>query len=274
MIYHSGKLEEIFESGIYERLESNGINRTNLETPPIQTIFLRNNRDLCTVSFDASGEFLYKRGNGKNVTKATLRETTAALILLASGIHGYEQVLDPMCGSGTFSLEAVSILTNTPPAPGREFPFMNWPFFKESTFRFIKDSAMKKVIPSEMVKQKIFTTDIDPKVVRIARSNIPETFSRVIGPEVSDFFSLSSGIVKNKKTLIVLNPPYGKRIEEAGGKSIYSEIGKKIRKDFSICGYAIIVPGHEKENDLKLDFSRKIFFMNGGIKTAVLFRDV
>jgi len=271
MIFHTGKLEEIFSLGINERLSGNGI--INSESLYTQTIFIRNSHDLCTVSLDASGEFLYKRGGGKNIGKAPLRETTAALILLEAGINSYSQILDPMCGSGTFSLEAASIMTKTPPALEREFTFMHWPCFKESAFRFIKNSLIKEIIPAEEVGLKIITSDIDAESVNITKSNIPEQLSGIITPEVSDFFTLSEDIVKDKKTLIVLNPPYGKRLEEGSEESIYREIGKKIRKDFSSCGYAIIVPGYEKENVLGLKYDRKIPFMNGGIKAAVLFKD-
>ncbi len=272
MIYHTGKLEEIFDSGIRERLAGSG---TALSDGPClykQTIFLRNVRDLCTASLDASGEFLYKRGRGKNIGPAPLRETTAALILLEAGIQRYGRILDPMCGSGTFSLEAASIFTKTPPGIERGFTFMHWPCFKTATFGYIKKNAVREIIPQENIEQQIVTSDIDPGAVGITESNVPENFRKIISPSVSDFFNLPSGTAADKKTLIVLNPPYGKRIEDSS-RSIYREIGKKIRKDFSSCGYAIIVPGHQKEDVLGLEYDRKIPFMNGGIKTAVLFRD-
>jgi len=271
MIYHTGKLEEIFSFGINDRLVSHGI--LDNESLYSQTIFIRNSRDLCTVSLDASGEFLYKRGGGKNINRAPLRETTAALILLEAGINSYDQIIDPMCGSGTFSLEAASILTKTPPAAEREFPFMHWPCFKESAFRFLKNSVIKEILSAEKVNQTIITSDIDIESVNITKTNIPEEFGGLIKPETADFFSLPGDVAKDKKTLIVLNPPYGKRLEDGSEESIYREIGVKIRKDFSSCGFAIIVPGYEKENVLGLKYDRKIPFMNGGIKAAVLFKD-
>ncbi len=271
MIYHTGKLEEIFNFGINERLSAHGIaNNGSLYS---QTVFIRNSHDQCTVSLDASGEFLYKRGNGKNISRAPLRETTAALILLEAGFKNYMQIIDPMCGSGTFSLEAASMFTKTPPAADRQFPFMNWPCFKETAYRFIKNSAEKEIISAEKIQQKIITSDLDPEAVGIAKSNIPEKFSTLISPEVSDFFSLSGETVKDKKTLILLNPPYGKRIEDGGEKSVYREIGKKIKTDLNGCGFAIIIPGHEKEKELGLQYDRKIPFMNGGIRAAVIFKD-
>ena len=273
MIYHTGKLEEIFYAGISERLNRFNISIESGKLLTRQTIFLRNYRDLCTVSLDASGEFLYKRGEGKKTCQAPLRETTAALILLEAKLGGYGQILDSMCGSGTFSLEAASILAKSLPAGEREFPFMHWPGFRGSLFRFIKNTALMNVITQEELVQKIITTDINENVVKTAKSNIPERFNKIIQPYVSDFFTIPGSITNGIKTLIVLNPPYGKRLDDGTDKLIYREIGKKIRKDFSNCGYAIIVPGEEKENVLGLAYDRKIPFMNGGIKAAVIFKD-
>lgn len=273
MIYHTGKLEEIFYTGIVERLNNYNIDIESENTLCRQTLFLRNCRDICTVSLDASGEFLYKRGEGKKTVQAPLRETTAALILFEAGIAGYNLVLDPMCGSGTFSLEAASILTKTPPSCERMFPFKHWPCFREAAFRFIKNNAMKNIIPQDRINQKIITSDFDKKSVETTETNIPERFNTIIKPVVSDFFSIPADIVSGTRTLIVLNPPYGKRLNDGGDRLFYREIGKKIRKDFGNCGYAVIVPGEEKEKALDLPYDRKIPFMNGGIKAAVIFKD-
>ena len=276
-IYHTGKLEEIFINGINERLAKYNIilyAGADLAPAHSQIIFLRNNRDICTVSLDASGEFLYKRGIRKNINKAPIRETTASLILLESKIENYDLIIDPMCGSGALSIEAASIFTKTPPGLKKEFTFMHWPSFKEKSYNHIKKNLMKNIIPQEKIKQEIITSDIDSKEVEIAKSNIPEELSKIITPKTIDFFSLPSDIAKNKKALIVLNPPYGKRIISQKTKSIYTEIGKKVRNDFKNCGYAIIIPDHEKENSLNLKYDRKIAIMNGGIKIKILFKDI
>ena len=278
-IYHTGKLEDIFINGINERLTKyNIIPHVGAGLAPAQNhkspqiIFLRNNRDICTVSLDASGEFLYKRGIRTNISTAPIRETTASLILLESKIENYDLIIDPMCGCGTFSIEAASIFTKTPPGIKKEFTFMYWPSFKEKSFNHIKKNSVKDIIPQEKIKQEIIISDIDSKAVEIAKSNIPEELSKIIIPETADFFSLPSDIAKNKKTLIVLNPPYGKRISSQNKKSIYTEIGNKIRKDFKNCAYAIIIPDHEKESRINLKYDRKISIMNGGIKVNIIFK--
>ncbi len=272
MIYHTGKMQEIFEKeipGSYRFTPHESDNSGNTA----QTLFIRNYRDTCTVSIDASGDSLYKRGAKQLTGAAPVRETLAALILLEAGISGYDLLLDPMCGSGTFSIEGASIFTGTPPNAERTSPFMNWPSFKENNYLYLKKKILEKSIAVEASGKRIITSDIDPDEVKIASANIPENFKGIISPVTADFFSLKPEITEGRKTLIVLNPPYGKRIEESDIPGFYKRIGDKLRTDFAGCGYAVIVPGDDAESALSIDYSRKIPFMNGGIRAAVLFHD-
>ena len=273
MIYHTGKLQEIFEKELPAVFSFSKDSSAENEAAARQTLFIRNFRDICTVSIDASGEFLYKRGMKQLTGAAPLRETLAALILLEADIARYDLLLDPMCGSGTFSIEAALIFSGTLPNAERFFPFMNWPSFKERNFLYLKKNLMEKQTPEYVQEKKIVTSDIDPEAVKISEANIPDILKGIITPETADFFSLAPELLNGKKTLIVLNPPYGKRIRETDIYSFYKNIGIKLKSDFKNCGYAVIAPGVEAEQALALDFDRKIKFMNGGIIAAVLFKD-
>lgn len=273
MIYHTGKLQEIFEKEIPATFTFSNDSAAEPEDNKKQTLFIRNFRDICTVSIDASGESLYKRGMKQLTGTAPIRETLAALILLEAGITEYDMLLDPMCGSGTFSIEAASIFSGTHPNAGRLFPFMHWPSFKERNYLYLKTKLMEKENFPGLNGKIIITSDIDPEAIKLAEANIPEIFKGAISPESADFFSLTPELLNGKKTLIVLNPPYGKRIKEKDIPAFYREIGIKLKSDFNNCGYAVIAPGAEAEQALALDYGRKITFMNGGIKAAVLFRD-
>lgn len=79
--------------------------------------------DLCTISLDTSGAPLHKRGLKGGVGKAPLRETLAALFLREMGFDGTMPVLDPMCGSGTFPIEAATIAAGLWPGRARSFAF-------------------------------------------------------------------------------------------------------------------------------------------------------
>ena len=79
--------------------------------------------DLCTISVDTSGESLHKRGHKEEVAKAPMRENMAALFLRQCGYRGSEPVVDPMCGSGTFVIEAAEIAIGLKPGRSRRFAF-------------------------------------------------------------------------------------------------------------------------------------------------------
>ncbi|HOQ12854.1 MAG: Ribosomal RNA large subunit methyltransferase L [Spirochaetes bacterium ADurb.Bin218] len=270
MIYHTGKLKEIFQKNIKERLGEDLLFFDGDYTSSL-TLLVRNYKNIATVSIDASGEFLYKRGIKIYAGKASLRETLASLILLEANLNDYDVLLDPMCGSGTFSIEAALIWTKTPPNIDRAFPFRLWPSFKERNFNYVKSEILKEVIAPEKTGKAIITSDIDREAVAIACKNVPSHLRDFIKPDVDDFFSLKESILPKGKSLIVLNPPYGKRIKASDTNKLYKEIGSKIRRDFRKCNYAIIAPGEEAEKALALPYKRKIPFKHGGIPVAVIF---
>ena len=97
--------------------------------------------DLCTVSLDTSGEALHRRGHKEFVGKAPLRETLAAGALLMAGYDGSEPLLDPLCGTGTFSLEGALMTKRIPAGWFRDFAFTRWPSFIEKRWNYIKRQA-------------------------------------------------------------------------------------------------------------------------------------
>ncbi len=271
MIFHTGKLEGIFSNAIRSRLAEHGFDSAGGMTDAVQTIHVRNVRDLASVSISVSGSELYKRGMRSQVSDAPMRETLASLILHEARVKDYDMIIDPMCGSGTFSLEAAGILTGTPPADERDFPFMNWPCFKSPAFENMK-KKLRENIASDTVKDVEFITiDTDAHAVKAAQENCL-LYSGLIEPRQGDFFDLDASVCEGRKALVVINPPYGKRLSGGGG-SFFKQIGEKLQGDFSACAYAVIVPGPDKEKSFGISHDRKVLFMNGGIPAAVLFRD-
>jgi putative N6-adenine-specific DNA methylase len=101
-IYHSGAAAERIVTAIQKTLGAPHVEEAG-------TVMVRIDHDLCTISLDTSGEGLHKRGYKEAVNRAPMRETMAALFLQQCGFDGSEPVLDPMCGSGTFVIEAAEI---------------------------------------------------------------------------------------------------------------------------------------------------------------------
>ncbi|HSB06131.1 MAG TPA: hypothetical protein VLK23_13150, partial [Thermodesulfobacteriota bacterium] len=106
-------------------------------------IVVRMVKDLCTISIDSSGELLHRRGYRLALTKAPLRETLAAAMILASGWDRTSPLMDPFCGSGTIPIEAALMARQIPPGWRRNFDFMNWPNFEKKTW----DTLLQGSVP-------------------------------------------------------------------------------------------------------------------------------
>ena len=124
-----------------------------------------------TLSLDSSGESLHKRGYRVAQTEAPINEVLAAGILLKSGWHGECPLVDPMCGSGTFLIEAALIAANINPGVYRKsFAFEQWNDFDEELFeRLYNDDSGEREFD-----YKIFGSDISPKAIAIAEKNIKQ----------------------------------------------------------------------------------------------------
>ena len=268
-LYHTDGIEEECIQGIKDRLSEYNI-QTIENSENIQTVHIRIVDDICTVSLDTTGDLLYKRGNKTLTSTAPIRETLAALILKAANVKKYETIIDPMCGSGTFSLEANDILKNNFPNIKRNFPFKNWPSFKDNNYQYLVKNIKDK---TENPLFHIFASDINQKAIEIAEGNFKNIKTNNLVLSQKDFFNNATAYKSNnKKTLIVLNPPYGKRIDNVTAQKIFRNIGNTIRTHYEKCGYAIITTSIENEKVLSLPYDKKIVFKNGGIKVAVIIK--
>ena len=279
-LWHKGRLLQETEKAVHNRLAAYGreitFHRSAGETNAAeQAIFVRLDQNQCQVSLDSSGELLYQRGYGKYNEKAPLRESLACCILRAASIDRYQILLDPFCGSGTFSLEAGLIFSGRPCNLHRDFAFQNWPSFRPAAYQHLKEqlaSEFKSQAPAGITR--IYCSDISEKAVKTTARNLAVTgLESRIEVRQADFFQLLPPAVDPGSVLLVLNPPYGTRLgRHADISGLYRHIGEKIRRDFKGCGYAIIVPGLELEKILSLPHDQKILFRNGGLPVSLLIK--
>ena len=192
--------------------------------------------DRCTIWQDLAGEELYKRGHERFVNDAPLKETIAAAMILEATRcqpSTFYCLLDFMAGSGTFSLEAAYTANGLIPGKCRDFALKHQPAFKEATWNFItKSETGKKIFFS-----KIITSDISPKAVEIIQHNVESSplaslEQTPITPQVKDFFSYTANEIakacpSEASPIIVLNPPYGKRLDFDAPK-LYTQIGRRL----------------------------------------------
>ena len=276
---HTGKLREEFSTGIGRRLARYGMEVSapaGAASPlPVQQVFARFEDDVCTVSLDASGEPLYRRGYKTAAAEAPIRETLACLVLKAARLRDYDTLLDPMGGSGTFSMEAAMASGRRPAGLCRPFAFQEWPSFREAAYLHLAKRLQAEEGERGGARPgRIICGDMDERALSTARLNIERAgLGNVIHLARADFLKDRYDITPGGGTLIVLNPPYGGRLESADIKGLYRRIGRRLRDEYGDCGYAVIVPGLELEKALSIHYDRKYLFMNGGIRVALLVKD-
>jgi len=225
---------------------------------PLQNVYVNFLDDRCTIWLDLAGEELYKRGHERFVNEAPLKETIAAAMLFeafdatAQATNNVTPdpvpgppytLLDLMSGSGTFSLEAAYIANKLIPGVCRDFALKHQPAFKEATWNFITRSVTLSETkgPVKSCKAfaaigKILTSDISERAVSIIKHNIESSplvniSPAPVIPQLRDFFSYTAKEIADAcgdaSPVLVLNPPYGKRLDFDAPK-LYTKIGKKI----------------------------------------------
>ena len=229
--------------------------------PQTSNIYVHFLNDRCTIWLDLAGEELYKRGHERYVNDAPLKETIAAAMIveaisligaphrpqselseqphstLTTNHQPLATIIDPMAGSGTFSLEAAYIANKLIPGKCRDFALKHQPAFKEATWKYITNSELG-VRNSEL--KKIITSDISERAIEIIKHNVessplasisPNGDMPTINPQFKDFFAYTAKEIadfsKESSPIIVLNPPYGKRLDFDAPK-LYTKIGRKL----------------------------------------------
>ena len=159
---------------------------------------------------DTSGQPLYQRGFRKSSVEAPIRENLAAGILVLSGWKAGEPLLDPMCGSGTFLIEAAMIALNKAPGLKRSFGFEHWRNFDSILFKNIKSEYQSQI--KSLVFSHIYGSDEDLRAIRVTKSNLEEA-GLTVAVELS-CKSFNDIVVPLKAGVLITNPPYGVRIGE------------------------------------------------------------
>lgn len=212
-----------------------------------------------TISLDSSGESLNRRGYRERGAKAPLNEVLAAGMILLTGWRGETDFYDPMCGSGTLPIEASMIAQNLPAQFLRsKFGFMRWKDFDAQLWKEVKQEAS-----AGMRKQpcRIIATDADPRQLRSAKINIELAgFEDDIEIALRDFTETSP---ISEQGILIINPPYGERIEEENLLQLYKNIGDHLKKAWSGHQAWIISSNREAMNRIGLKPSKKIPLING-----------
>jgi 23S rRNA (guanine2445-N2)-methyltransferase / 23S rRNA (guanine2069-N7)-methyltransferase len=201
---------------------------------PDVTIHVHLRNSVATVSIDLSGPALYARTPGREVGNAPLKETLAATILHLAGwpdrMRTGAPLVDPMCGSGTFILEAAGMALDRAPGLSRQrWGFGSWRGHEHSTWKAIVAEANERAEAAPPIEGLIVGYDSDARAVRAAQKN--QQVLKLTGPVFKARPLKDLHPEGGQPGLLVTNPPYGERLEHTEElQALHGHLGDMLRQ--------------------------------------------
>ncbi|MBC7919076.1 MAG: class I SAM-dependent RNA methyltransferase [Rhodoferax sp.] len=272
------------------RDKANGVRPdVNTQWPDVR-IYAHLTTDSCSLYIDTSGEPLFKRGWREDKGDAPLKETLAAAMIAASGwADGDDDLLplyDPCCGSGTIAIEAAQIACNIAPGSLRRFAFEKFVPFQSHVWSAIKSEAASAVVkPPAGQKALIYGSDVSHRMVDFAERNAERA-------GVADVIEFRGGDALQRMPpiegggVMVLNPPYGERIDVGGvagaahearfgareaavtedGGEFFSQLASHWKKNYAGWTAWMLTPDLKLPGKMRLKESRRVPMWNGPIE--------
>ena len=264
----SPKSVKRFGSGSRARNPASTISERWSEAGPDQTLVVRLFRDRCTVSVDASGEHLHRRGYRQVTAKAPLRENLAAAILQAVGWDPTVPLVDPMCGSGTLLIEAAMLARHIPPGLHRSFAFQSWPEIDESVMSKCRAQATGGILAR--APASIVGGDRDAGAVQAARDNAGRAGVEADVTVFRRALSATESLVGTDRGWMVTNPPYGKRVGARRRlRDLYAALGNVARGAFPGWNLAVVCPDPGLVGQTGVSMEPCLSLRHGGVPVRV-----
>jgi putative N6-adenine-specific DNA methylase len=269
-LYHSDAVAERVADAIARRV--GGVDWETVadddDAADAQLFVVRALHDRVTVSADASGALLHRRGYREAIAKAPLRETLAAAMLLAARWDPAAPLVDPMCGSGTIAIEGALLARRLAPGRHRRFAFMHWPDFDAAGWQALLDAADAQALPA--APAPIHAADRDAGAVRATTENAERAGVaadlHVARRPVSAFEPPPGG-----PGWLVTNPPYGKRVGEGDTLgALYARLGDVLRERAPGWTAALLSADAGLERLVGLRWREFLRTTNGGIPVHVV----
>lgn len=258
----------------------------NTQWPDIR-LYAHLTTDMATLYIDTSGEPLFKRGWREDKGDAPLKETLAAAIIAASGWDGLADepvpLYDPCCGSGTIAIEAAQIACNIAPGSLRRFAFEKMLPFQAHVWSAIKSEAENARLARTPA---IFGSDVAHRMVDFAERNAQRAgVAQAVQFRGGD--ALQRMPPSETPGVMLLNPPYGERIEAGGvagqratgrelaqaddGGDFFSQLATHWKKNYAGWSAWMLTPDLKLPGRMRLKESRRVPMWNGPIECR-LFR--
>lgn len=212
---------------------------------------------------DTSGAALYQRGLRRASVEAPLKENLAAGILRLTGWQPGVPLLDPMCGSGTFLLEATMIALDMAPGVGRSFGFEKLKNFELPVWHDMQKAARLRV--KEVEFMDIYGSDSDLRAVRVAKQNLEQAdLLEAVWLMQSDILDVNAPA---ESGILITNPPYGVRIgEEEALAELYPKIGEVLKRKFAGWDTYFITADLRMPKLMRLSPSKRTPLYNGALE--------
>lgn len=255
------------KDAIADRFREKYSRRPSVDTDnPDFYIHLHVNRDQASVAIDSTGKSLDRRGYRQTTTEAPINEVLAAGIILMSGWKPDLPLFDPLAGSGTFSIEAALIGTQTPPNLNRSFAFQNWGDYDQNLFERAKFEVTQRIRDSSPLKiytRDILTENIDAIASNAALAGVEDHLSL----KKEDFFKSKPSVSRG---MVFINPPYGERLRVSEIEAFYENLGNHLKNNYAGFDVWIISSDFRAMNAIHLRPSLRLEMMNGGLKVRLV----
>ena len=256
-IYHQKAAAQRVERAIAETLGA------PISPEAAMRLMVRIDDDLVTLSLDTSGGGLHRRGHKLATGKAPLRETMAALFLRQMGFDGSQPVLDPMCGSGTFVIEAAEWAAGL--APGRTRPFA----FEHLASHDPAQVAALRATPRNNPPLQFFGFDRDQGAIRSSQQNA----ERAGVTDCTAFACQPLSALRRPDTppgLVMVNPPYGARLGNTKLLyGLYGTLGEVLRTEFRGWRLGLVTAERNLAHATGLPLTPGPLIPHGGLKVQL-----
>jgi putative N6-adenine-specific DNA methylase len=233
----------------------------NKQSPDVR-IYNFLTKDTITIYLDTSGEALFKRGYRQNHLEAPLKENLAAGLIQLTGWQSHMPFYDPMCGSGTIAMEAISMGLNIAPGLNRHFSFEKLAQFDLNQFKQLKQHAESLI--NFNTPLKIYASDINKRAIAIMQDNLAFAgLSKYVNLSHADFLDQSA---PEDNGVLLCNPPYGIRLDEQEKLAgFYPLLGHHLKKHFTNWNCYFFSADMSLAKLIRLKASRKVPLYNGAL---------
>lgn len=268
---HSLFIAQLSKDAIVDRFREKTGRRpsVDLENPDIRIVVSLFENHV-QVYLDASGESLHKRGYRKKTGAAPISEVLAAGILKLSGWDEKSPLVDPMCGAGTFGIEAALMAKNFAPglfkdAIRKRFGFQKWPDYDSNLYEELVREA-KKAVRSK-VPVSILSLDKDEETLSIAKENAERAgVADLFQAENADFFEWKP----SEKGTVIFNPPYDERLPVDNIAELYHQIGNRLKIAYPGWTAYMMAGNLDAIDYVGLKPSQRNVLLNGAIECRLL----